>query len=243
MNYELVSAVRGSSAAVTPRGRHLHLVMATYADKHGIAWPSKATVGRETGLSRSSVYAGFAELKERGCIVEIPAIKDRVQSVFYRVQPGGVRVLDGSDRWSPPVHVVDKTGPPAGPNEQRMNKRTAYETSFAAFYALYPKKTERKDALAVWFRLKPDADLVRRICESVTRHAKTHDWTKEGGKWVPSPRKFLHGARWDDEIAEPVGVIREIPDATAWRRDCQHTPACRSPFDHEAKTEAQRASA
>lgn len=46
-----------------------------------------------------------------------------------------------------------------------------------------------------------------------------------------------------DEKVTPGEAVREIPDATAWRRGCQHSPACRSVFEHEAKTEAQRASA
>lgn len=219
--------------------------MATYADKQGIAWPSKATVGRDTGLPRSSVYAGFAELKERGCIIEIPAIKDRVQSVFYRVQPGGVRVLDGSERWTPPVHVVDKTRPPAGPNEQRMNKRTAYEASFSAFYALYPKKRGRKDALAAWLKLAPDAALVGRIMASVAAHAKTRDWTKDAGAFIPWPQKFLKAARWEDELADAATVasVRELPDVTAWRRECRHEPACENIYEHEKRTEAMRVTA
>lgn len=39
------------------------------------------------------------------------------------------------------------------------------------------------------------------------------------------------------------GTARPLPDATAWRRECRHVPACRNGFEHELKAEAARATA
>lgn len=75
-------------------------------------------------------------------------------------------------------------------------------TGFDAFYLLYPKHVEKRDAQKVWDRLTPaeqDAAI-----EAIVLWRKV--WAKQGQdiQYLPSPRRWLHGARWQDEAPTDI---------------------------------------
>ena len=71
---------------------------------------------------------------------------------------------------------------------------------FGAFWIKYPRKTAKQDAEKAWAKLKPDADLQSILITAVDRQAKSLDWTKDGGKFIPHPATWLNGKRWDDQL-------------------------------------------
>lgn len=71
---------------------------------------------------------------------------------------------------------------------------------FGAFWIKYPRKTAKQDAEKAWAKLKPDADLQATLITAVDRQAKSLDWTKDSGKFIPHPATWLNGKRWDDQL-------------------------------------------
>lgn len=71
---------------------------------------------------------------------------------------------------------------------------------FEQFWKLYPKKKGRKDALKVWTKLKPDADLQAAMLAALAKHCVSRDWTKEQGQYVPLATTWLNGERWHDVL-------------------------------------------
>jgi len=69
---------------------------------------------------------------------------------------------------------------------------------FPEFWECYPKKVNKQDAITVWKRLSPDLFLKNQIIASVNRRKTTEDWTKEGGKFIMGPDRFLRGKHWED---------------------------------------------
>lgn len=71
--------------------------------------------------------------------------------------------------------------------------------SFDAFWKAYPKKKAKEAARKAWVKLKPDETLGKEIIQAVMESAKTKDWKKENGKYIPYPATYLNGKRWEDE--------------------------------------------
>ena len=73
---------------------------------------------------------------------------------------------------------------------------TSTATRFDAWWKAYPKKVEKRKALAIWKRRKLDrlADII--IADTEQRPTACAKW-KAG--YIPNPTTYLNGDRWDDE--------------------------------------------
>lgn len=77
---------------------------------------------------------------------------------------------------------------------------------FETFMKAYPKKTHLALAENVFRKMaaSPDFedDLFPKIMDSVIKRSKTKNWTKEEGRYVPSPYYFLKDRRWEDPLTK-----------------------------------------
>jgi uncharacterized protein YdaU (DUF1376 family) len=72
---------------------------------------------------------------------------------------------------------------------------------FDRFWKAYPRREAKPNALAAWVaKVGKDEALAERVIAAVTARAKTPDWTKDGGKFIPLPATYLNAERWNDEI-------------------------------------------
>ncbi|MDA8375837.1 MAG: hypothetical protein M0Z50_01945, partial [Planctomycetia bacterium] len=78
--------------------------------------------------------------------------------------------------------------------------RVVLAARFAEFYAVYPKKAGRAEALKAWKAKKLDR-LADTIIADVKRRQVEHRGWLEG--FTPNPATYLRGERWTDEI-EPI---------------------------------------
>ena len=69
---------------------------------------------------------------------------------------------------------------------------------FNEFWAIYPRKTAKKDARIAWAKLKPSDELATQIIDHVAERAQT-DLQWENKLHIPYPATFLNGERWEDE--------------------------------------------
>lgn len=252
MNYQVLARIRdwdGLPPSVPASARATLANLAAHGNSDHEAWPSLARVASGLGRSVRQIERDLDALLTAGLLRRVRAANTpgaEHRTARYRLGPAllpGVEVTGANNiapTDAPALRVVPRaratTAKPRGDAEPPR---------FTELWAAYPNGKERKDALREFRKLAPDDALFAEILNHVKRRALTHDWTKEGGRWVPSLRKFLHGERWKDAIADglPAQTARELPDATAWRRGCKHVPPCGSVFEHEARTEAQSVSA
>lgn len=87
--------------------------------------------------------------------------------------------------------------------ELEKDKEDIY--AFDEFWTAYPKKKAKEAARKAWNKLKPDESLGKTIIQAVLESAKTADWKKENGKYIPYPATYLNGKRWEDERNETNG--------------------------------------
>ena len=78
---------------------------------------------------------------------------------------------------------------------------------FDAFYLLYPKHCEKKDSRKVWDRLTADEQAL--ALEAIVKWRKV--WARQGveEQYLCSPRRWLHGARWEDDLPTTVASAQQ----------------------------------
>lgn len=74
---------------------------------------------------------------------------------------------------------------------------------FDDFWSAYPRKADKAKALKAWNKIKPDDRLVGCMLRSLMAWAKSEQWKKDGGQYIPLATTWLNGARWEDELPNP----------------------------------------
>jgi len=83
--------------------------------------------------------------------------------------------------------------------EKIENNIRASDDGFDEFYALYPKKKAKKDALKAWKALNPNLELRQTIRQDIEARLRG-DWGKRDRfQYIPFPATYLRGQRWEDE--------------------------------------------
>lgn len=83
---------------------------------------------------------------------------------------------------------------------------------FAKFWSLYPSKKDKAKAAKAFAKLKITDDLFNQIISGLAAQVASHDWTKDGGKYIPMPTTWLNGKRWEDEVKPaPSGNVHAFP--------------------------------
>ena len=70
---------------------------------------------------------------------------------------------------------------------------------FSRFWAMYPRKTAKQNALRAFERLNVTEALLTEMLAALAWQRRCEDWTKEGGKFIPYPATWLNQHRWEDE--------------------------------------------
>lgn len=83
---------------------------------------------------------------------------------------------------------------------------------FGEFWAAYPKKKAKGDAIRAWSKLKPDQSLKTEIMSAIEKAKRSDDWTKDGGQYIPHPASWLNGRRWEDSFEETQSVDPKIAE-------------------------------
>lgn len=84
------------------------------------------------------------------------------------------------------------------------SRGSGYSDDFEAFWKSYPNRKAKGNAFKAWEKARkaktlPELDV---ILSAVEAQKKSHDWLKEGGRYIPHPATWLNASRWDDEITQ-----------------------------------------
>jgi predicted phage replisome organizer len=80
---------------------------------------------------------------------------------------------------------------------------------FDYFWAAYPRKKSKGDAVKAWNKLKIDNLLYTLIINKLEDAKNSRDWTKDGGQFIPYPATWLNAKGWEDEDTQ----VENVPDA------------------------------
>lgn len=86
-------------------------------------------------------------------------------------------------------------------NQGEVVSPQTVEKWFRAFWAVYPRKVSKQDALKAFKDIQDlDKPLVLCIVKAVKAAKGTRQWNEDGGKYIPYPGTWLRGRMWDDEL-------------------------------------------
>lgn len=104
-----------------------------------------------------------------------------------------------------------------------------YPPNFMAFWALYPRKTNKPAAYKAWVKLELEMDLFAAGAAIANLEARTKcGWWPTDKTKIPHPSTWLHGMRWEDENWK-----EEVPD---YERQTTRPEA----QDHRVKVKAEQ---
>lgn len=94
-----------------------------------------------------------------------------------------------------PVNVNENGNGNDNENEKRAHSGRGAADGFDRFWASYPRRVGKKDAVAVWKKISPDDALVDRIVAGVERWKRSEQWTKDEGRFIPYAKPLEYGFR------------------------------------------------
>ena len=91
-----------------------------------------------------------------------------------------------------------------GEAEETEQKTCAPKSAeeFDSFWSLYPKKRGKRDAQKAWKQTAKDRPSPEVLLSAVRAQAKSHQWSRDGGQFIPHPATWLRAGSWDDEVDE-----------------------------------------
>ena len=98
---------------------------------------------------------------------------------------------------------------------QKQSQKKQVDTAFEIFWAAYPKKKGKKQAIRAWEKIKPSPTIAEaeKLAQIVSMQARTPQWTKDGGEFIPLPATWLNGERWNDELETKT---HDVYTSTDW---------------------------
>jgi hypothetical protein len=82
---------------------------------------------------------------------------------------------------------------------------------FERFYAAYPRKVAKREAIKAWDKVAPDDGLVERILDALERQKASWAAEKQERKFIPYPASWLNGQRWEDEVENKPIESKPLP--------------------------------
>lgn len=78
---------------------------------------------------------------------------------------------------------------------------------FDAWWAAYPKKVGKQDAMRSYARALKTAT-PEEMLTALEAQKRCVQWQREGGRFVPNPATWLNQGRWDDEVQDGSAAVR-----------------------------------
>jgi hypothetical protein len=87
-------------------------------------------------------------------------------------------------------------------------KNASNQDLFNKFWAAYPRKVGRVAAYKAFEKTGPTEESVAQMLTAVVEQAKSPQWLKDDGQFIPHPATWLNQGRWMDEEVQQTGDWR-----------------------------------
>lgn len=117
------------------------------------------------------------------------------------VLPQNLRKTDRLKTSKPTQNLRENENENINNNENNIDiDNSLYFQWFNELWDKYPKKRDKKEALAIFLRLKPSEELFKAIIDAVELQKRSKQW--QDNQYIPYPSTWLRGRRWEDEVKE-----------------------------------------
>ena len=129
-----------------------------------------------------------------------------------------------------PIQSISNPYPIRYPTREPREENT--DDLFAQFWDAYPRKESKPVARKAFDKLKPDAELLKAMLESIAKWKQSAQWQENGGQFIPYPASWLNQEKWKDN--PPAAKQKVRPAADFEQRDYTDVPG-----DEMAKLKAE----
>lgn len=105
----------------------------------------------------------------------------------------------------------DGSPSPSPDNNPLTPKGESVPDGFEEFWSIYPKKVSKPQGLRAYRALKANVETRERILADLRKRLTSHDWVKDGGRYIPNPATYLNGRRWEDQTPGQATVPAVTP--------------------------------
>jgi hypothetical protein len=81
----------------------------------------------------------------------------------------------------------------------QLTEQNAKLEDFELFWEMYPRKKKKGDAFKAWNQTSGLRPPIEEILAAIQQQEKSHQWTKDGGEFIPYPASWLRSWGWADE--------------------------------------------
>jgi len=138
----------------------------------------------------------FEALRERGIVPAYDTPTSQLHSLLSRATSQPVTrdvTCDDTVSHTPVTNIPPK--PPKG-------GAVVFPPGFEKFWAAYPRKDAKAQAMKAFAKLRADEVLLASILRGVAAARDSEQWQRDGGKFVPYAATWLNGRRWEDEAVQ-----------------------------------------
>lgn len=115
---------------------------------------------------------------------------------------------------------INPPSPPEG-GQRRQKKEYHSDPLFLQFWQAYPLKVGKGKAAEAFAKHSPSEDLLASMLAAISWQARSEDWLKDDGRYIPQPATWLNQRRWEDE---PRGRVPTTPAANPIITDPPNAP-------------------
>ena len=178
------------------------LMLANYSNGHtGQCNPSHKRLADDCSMGVSTLRRSIDGLQADGFLTVIHKSSEGVSLPNqYRLALHKLEGV-GSNRRDPPSKSDGRVPPNRATNlevKPRIEPIQTEPVGFASFYAVYPKKTAKPNAIKAFKAAKLKTGEIDSILTDIETRKQSDDWTKENGKYIPNPATYLNQRRWED---------------------------------------------
>ena len=100
---------------------------------------------------------------------------------------------------TPEQNRTEQKGTEQEPNRTPARREDDAPAEFQQFWAAYPRKDKRIDALKAWKQISPTEAELPLILSHIARARASPQWLKDKGEFIPLPASYLRQRRWEDQ--------------------------------------------
>ena len=223
--------------AIPANAKLLYAEITSLARKNGYCFASNAYFADLYGITGTSVRRLLKTLVDCGYI-QMDVLRDeKTHEVVSRqiyvgintreaVLPSAQKCAEGSAQKSAETSAQKGSAYIRNNSKEKNNTPIApsggtseSDMLFDRFWALYPRKANKKAARRAWDKLKPDLLLCSQMSVALKAQMRSEQWTRDGGQYIPYPSTWINGRRWEDEAPSAPADLRPAraaPAEEAW---------------------------
>lgn len=124
--------------------------------------------------------------------------------------PPGNRIASLPSEPSEPSLTNNPPNPQPNPKKKPLDLPAELLNGFDEFWDLYPKKVDKREAAELWAKVGINGTR-ELILTALRQHKQSEQWLELGGKYIPSPARWLRKRKWEDELKPALALVGNTP--------------------------------